>query len=332
MAPAALGVLLLLCTIENIRVWVDYISIPQRNRSEQKLAIASLPTFASCCDFFIVVAPDAVHHDTGCACNSRSYRRRAWCRAEIMSCWARNGTSDMYYNSNEGLKPLEVSDQILAEALDVIGGEFTCCRLGHPNEEPCDREQLMLPLLGLYADVYAERRGKHAYAYAFIEPRKHELFPSTFEYTHRSLDGVETTTTQVLFGDLIAAVEHATDQEESVDAKPTRAPDFKPGTNAQRHSLHRSKHGHSSGHGSRRGSRTFSRRSFSTRGGSVANIFRSSFGSESSDSSFSSSTNRVTPPARRPSLAPEISWKTSAPTPPPAGRSLTWGDADGAPL
>ena len=83
-----------------------------------------------------------------------------------MSCWARNGTSDMYYNSNEGLKPLEVSDQILAEALDVIGGEFTCCRLGHPNEEPCDREQLMLPLLGLYADVYAERRGKHAYAYA----------------------------------------------------------------------------------------------------------------------------------------------------------------------
>ena len=154
MAPAALGVLLLLCTIENIRVWVDYISIPQRNRSEQKLAIASLPTFASCCDFFIVVAPDAVHHDTGCACNSRSYRRRAWCRAEIMSCWARNGTSDMYHNSNEGLKPLEVSDQILAEALDVIGGEFTCCRLGHPNEEPCDREQLMLPLLGLYADVY----------------------------------------------------------------------------------------------------------------------------------------------------------------------------------
>ena len=52
----------------------------------------------------------------------------------------------MYYNSNEGLKPLVVSDTILDEALDVIGGEFTCCRLGHPNEEPCDREQLMLPL------------------------------------------------------------------------------------------------------------------------------------------------------------------------------------------
>ena len=156
----------------------------------------------------------------------------------------------MYYNSNEGLKPLVVSDTILDEALDVIGGEFTCCRLGLPDEDPCDREQLMLPLLGLYADVYAGRCGKHADAYAFIEPRKHQLFPSTFEYTHRSPDGIETTTTQMLFGDLIAAVEHATDQEESGDAKPTRAPDFKPGTNAQRHSLHRSKHGHGSEHDS----------------------------------------------------------------------------------
>ena len=40
--------------LEKIRVWVDYVSIPQRNRSEQKLAIASLPTFASCADYFVV--------------------------------------------------------------------------------------------------------------------------------------------------------------------------------------------------------------------------------------------------------------------------------------
>ena len=31
----------------SLRVWVDFISIPQRNRSEQRLSIASLPTFAS---------------------------------------------------------------------------------------------------------------------------------------------------------------------------------------------------------------------------------------------------------------------------------------------
>ena len=117
------------------------------------------------CDFFIVVAPDTTHKNTGCLCGSKSYRSRAWCRAEIMSCWARNGTSAMYYNSNDGLKPLLasediVSKDILHEALDVMHGEFTCCRLGHPDEGPCDREALMLPLLGLYADVYAQRNGK----------------------------------------------------------------------------------------------------------------------------------------------------------------------------
>ena len=62
--------------IEKIRVWVDYISIPQKNRSEQKLAIASLPTFASCADYFVVIAPDATHHNTGCAWPGRACRGR----------------------------------------------------------------------------------------------------------------------------------------------------------------------------------------------------------------------------------------------------------------
>ena len=110
----------------------------------------------------------------------------------------------------------------------------------------------MLPLLGLYADVYAQRNGKvgsksrldesRADAYKFIEPLKDTLFPATFEYTHRS-GGVETTTTQVLFGDLIAAVEESID---GVDAD-NMSRDLRPGTNAQRHRLHHAKHGHASG-------------------------------------------------------------------------------------
>ena len=84
----------------------------------------------------------------------------------------------------------------------------------------------------MYADVYAERDGKHADAYAFIEPIKSRLFPETFEYVHKGLDGVETTTTQVLFGDLVAAVEE-------IDDESARTKGFKPGTNAQRHRLHR---------------------------------------------------------------------------------------------
>ena len=85
----------------------------------------------------------------------------------------------------------------------------------------------------MYADIYAERDGKHANAYAFIEPIKSRLFPETFEYVHKGLDGVETTTTQVLFGDLVAAV------EETIDDESARIKGFKPGTNAQRHRLHR---------------------------------------------------------------------------------------------
>ena len=110
----------------------------------------------------------------------------------------------------------------------------------------------MLPLLGLYADVYAQRNGKvgsksrldesRADAYKFIEPLKDTLFPATFEYTHRDSDGVETTTTQVLFGDLIAAVEESIDGDTE-----TLSRDYKPGTHAQRHRHHHAQHGHASG-------------------------------------------------------------------------------------
>ena len=150
---------------------------------------------------------------------------------------------------------------------------------------------------------FSERHGKHADAYAFIEPIKDRLFPANFDYLHRDSDGVETTTTQVLFGDLVAAVEYATDQESS-GAESTSAPDFKPGTNAQRHSLHRAKH--ASKHGSARvGSRL-----------SMANIFGSS---GSSHSSVFGSVDAPAPaePSDRPRLARSLTWRASPPVRPP---------------
>ena len=117
--------------LASLRVWVDFISIPQRNRSEQRLSIASLrrsrlyfgapikfdgafgPRLTdrsvrrSSCDFFVIVAPAAKHADTGCLCNAETYRKRSWCRAEVMSCWARNGRGDMWLSSSDGLRPLD---------------------------------------------------------------------------------------------------------------------------------------------------------------------------------------------------------------------------------
>ena len=164
---------------------------------------------------------------------------------------------------------------------------------------------------GLYADVYAQRNGKvdsrsrldqsRSDAYKFIEPLKDTLFPATFEYTHRSSDGVETTTTQVLFGDLIAAVEESID---GVDAD-NMSRDLRPGTNAQRHRLHHAKHGHASGGLGllkRRHSSHGLRRSGST-------LQRSGSTNSRSDEEYVQA-----PGGQRPQLNRSRTWRTSAPS------------------
>ena len=147
----------------------------------------------------------------------------------------------------------------------------------------------MLPLLGLYADIYAERRGKYADAYAFIEPTKATIFPPTFEYVHRTANGDETTTTQVLFGDLVSAVEQIIDQS-SARAARTLSKNLQPGTHAQRHRLLR-----------------FSDSSGSGRGMSLTSLL----------TRRSTKSVRV-PSAEPPSAQPEgdrrVSWRASAPT------------------
>ena len=96
-----------------------------------------------------------------------------------MSCWARNGRGDMWLSSSDGLRPLD--EATLREAIDVAGGDLTCCRLHHARGDPCDREALVLPLLGLYAEIFRHRhapRGREAYE--FLAPIKESLFPRTF--------------------------------------------------------------------------------------------------------------------------------------------------------
>ena len=250
--------------LASLRVWVDFISIPQRNRSEQRLSIASLPTFASLfgapikfdgafgprltdrsvrrssCDFFVIVAPAAKHADTGCLCNAETYRKRSWCRAEVMSCWARNGRGDMWLSSSDGLRPLD--EATLREAIDVAGGDLTCCRLHHARGDPCDREALVLPMLGLYAEIFRHRhapRGREAYE--FLAPIKESLFPRTFSYSYHGADGGVESAEETLFGDLLRAVETAVELSEADASNPIwrRAlPDLAPGSTAQRHSHH----------------------------------------------------------------------------------------------
>ena len=67
----------------------------------------------------------------------------------------------------------------IIDAIDVFGGDLTCCRLGHPNAEPCDREALMLPMLGLFCELYRDRHRhrRSRAAYNTIEPHLERLYP-----------------------------------------------------------------------------------------------------------------------------------------------------------
>ena len=88
----------------------------------------------------MVVAPPCSHQN-GDACDIDSFRTRAWCRAEVMSCWAMRGADCMYLSAGEGLVPLLAgNDDALAEHIDVFaavwkysGGETSRRWRGRPK-------------------------------------------------------------------------------------------------------------------------------------------------------------------------------------------------------
>ena len=58
-------------------LWVDYVSVPQKNKVLQRLSIGSITVYASVCRYFLVVAPATTNADTGVKCDSSTYVRRA---------------------------------------------------------------------------------------------------------------------------------------------------------------------------------------------------------------------------------------------------------------
>ncbi|CAH0367402.1 unnamed protein product [Pelagomonas calceolata] len=275
---------------------MDIVSIPQVNRSSQRLAVASLPTFASCCSIFVVVAPDATHADTGCVCDSKTFRRRAWCRAELTACWARNGSDGMYYSTNSGLKPLAPNRP--RDALDVFGGDLTCCAKCHPDGQACDKELLVLPMLGLFDEIYRDRNGTKADAWTTIERRGlDKLYPKTFLWT-RTADDVQT---RPLFGDLIAACMASRDAAAAGSKPDLRgyAPGA-PGTQAVRHA-----------HSAPQPSKRSLLRAASSRLLSPPALLRSMSTINSKASSRDSS---LEPTATPSGLSPSLTWHASAPS------------------
>jgi hypothetical protein len=102
----------------------------------------------------------------------------------------------------------------------------------------------MLPMLGLFAELYRGRETTTRDAYALVEPLVDRLYPRTFTYRRDGHADEE----HPLFGDLVDAVRHAIDTEadarSSGDGSPLGSFDgrnYFPGTHARRHA--RTRHG-----------------------------------------------------------------------------------------
>ena len=108
-------------------LWLDYTSIPQVNPTLKMLAIESLAVYSSHCNYFLVLAPDAVHAHTLKPCDAASYSRRGWCRLEQWAA-ATSGFHGMYaFGSSRQLEAVVEMDA-LQDCIFVFEGRRQTCR------------------------------------------------------------------------------------------------------------------------------------------------------------------------------------------------------------
>jgi len=196
--------------MEDMFVWLDCISIPQRNKAMQTASINSIYSFASLPDAMVIVCPESIHLDTQQKADQDSIRDRLWCRVEHLAYCCSRGTSSMYLHCGDVLGPLP--DDWMKSVCCVFEAHSTCCRLKHTTTMTCDRKVIVQPLVALYFDVLLRNaRGDHdekdVYAYTLIKENKEKMFPRT--YTHESEEG---TSERDLFGDLLERAELLVDE------------------------------------------------------------------------------------------------------------------------
>jgi len=187
---------------KEIYVWADYCSIAQTHRGLQALAVSSLPVYAASCDSFVVVAPTCTHHDSAQTCDTATYNKRGWCRAEMLSKVCGSGIVGMYYfKQTVGTTSSEEDNRLVAMSiadldhlsLRIFEGNFTVAQ---------DAETLVTPVLGLYSLILRQKDEPHMRTiYKHIVEEKERFFPKTITY-----DNDPDTETQ-LFGPLVAMME-----------------------------------------------------------------------------------------------------------------------------
>lgn len=201
--------------LDSVWVWLDIISIPQKHRGIQVLAINSLYVYAYSVDALIIIAPETFQHQTGQKLGIESYKNRVWTRVEQVAHLSAHGIDSLYLYTPGGLEV--VDKKWLMDVVHVFDGQTTCCARRHEDFGCCDRESLVLPLVGLYYRVAAaERRGVDrnegtSTLYALLENDRDRIFPRTFDF-ETVIDGKEVKTRKILFGDLLERVDKHLEQ------------------------------------------------------------------------------------------------------------------------
>jgi hypothetical protein len=208
---------------EETFVWLDYSSIPQRHRGLQTLAINSLTVYAAKVSAFVVVAPPVEHEDLKELCNRETYQRRAWCRAEQLSHMLAQTHEQMFLAEGGQLTRLGDLENWLEQSILVFSGDLTCCRRKHVGMEICDRERLVLPMLGFWAQLErrmnkcqqcrTEKDAGFVELHSSLKEKLDDVFPQKFKYETES--GVEE---RPLFGKLLNRLEERLKEEFQHDA------------------------------------------------------------------------------------------------------------------
>lgn len=155
-------------------LWVDYVSIPQKNPQLQMLSIASLSLYSSVCRYFVIVAPTTQHADANPprTCDAKSYQNRGWCRLEQFARISCGGLSEMYLYDQHQLESIVDKPQWYADSVRVLGADFSFAE---------DKPKLVDTILGLYGLLLANLgHGDNALIMDLIVQNKDEVFPEQY--------------------------------------------------------------------------------------------------------------------------------------------------------
>jgi hypothetical protein len=69
---------------DEIYIWLDYTSIPQKCKSALWAAVSSLTAYAALGRYFVICCPPTVHGNSGLAMGGDTYLARGWCAPPLL--------------------------------------------------------------------------------------------------------------------------------------------------------------------------------------------------------------------------------------------------------